>query len=460
MEDEDDYKYLRIQDAISSIGQNVSLVGIVSDAGLPRPSRGTDFFCTLKIVDESCSKTGLKVNVFGDGKGALPCVKSVGDIVILSHVKVQPHFVTFSKKSSSFALYEGSHGRGFTPYQVSANYHSTERDKKFVARMRRSLVCSQIVSESKMPSFMRETKQEERCTMICKVLHIRTLPKDEWCAFIWDGTDVPPLKIKNKLEDEKSHPILLHLENFSLPIQTLRTFPLVGTILRMVPAKGVREMEMNSLVCHKWFKLVNIILEAHEGLWQAVVMPFTRLLCLSDEDPMVIEYERKYTNRVSNKCDHMPYWCFPAPSLITATEHDSGDFVTLREVLTHRSVTGKFKCVVRVVALIPWRVADFRTANGTYRLRLTLEDATARIHAFIHAEDGEQLFGQNPTMAELTSKRNKMLGIQVGDGNEHVNFPRDPPWCEFCIKSYYLDKKDPWGSRHYRIFGSEFRDLV
>lgn len=51
-------------------------------------------------------------------------------------------------------------------------------------------------------------------------------------------------------------------------------------------------------------------------------------------------------------------------------------------------VTAKFKCVVQVIDVYPWRVEDFHSPLGTCRIRLTLEDPTARIHAYVYAEDG------------------------------------------------------------------------
>lgn len=51
-------------------------------------------------------------------------------------------------------------------------------------------------------------------------------------------------------------------------------------------------------------------------------------------------------------------------------------------------VTAKFKCVVQVIDVYPWRVEDFHSPLGTCRIKLTLEDPTARIHAFVYAEDG------------------------------------------------------------------------
>lgn len=50
-------------------------------------------------------------------------------------------------------------------------------------------------------------------------------------------------------------------------------------------------------------------------------------------------------------------------------------------------VTAKFKCAVRVVDIFPWLPDDFISPDGTYRIRLTLEDPTARIHAFLFADD-------------------------------------------------------------------------
>lgn len=60
----------------------------------------------------------------------------------------------------------------------------------------------------------------------------------------------------------------------------------------------------------------------------------------------------------------------------------------LMSLYTWCQVTAKFKCVVRVVAALPWRSEDFCSPLGNYRIRLTLEDPTARIHAFVYADDG------------------------------------------------------------------------
>lgn len=88
MGERDDYKFLKIKDAISAINQKVNLIGVVIELGFPKTTRGTDFFCSVKIVDESYPKPGIPVNFFMAHMENLPSVGSPGDIIQLSRVVV------------------------------------------------------------------------------------------------------------------------------------------------------------------------------------------------------------------------------------------------------------------------------------------------------------------------------------------------------------------------------------
>lgn len=67
-------------------------------------------------------------------------------------------------------------------------------------------------------------------------------------------------------------------------------------------------------------------------------------------------------------------------------------------------------------------------------------------------------FGGSHSIDMLTKKRNMLLGIaDEDDGTQTVQkVSRNPPWIECCLKSYYTDKSDIWGSRNYRIFATTF----
>ncbi|KAJ1390158.1 hypothetical protein SESBI_37696 [Sesbania bispinosa] len=105
----------------------------------------------------------------------------------------------------------------------------------------------------------------------------------------------------------------------------------------------------------------------------------------------IIECERLRNERMISESGKIP--CrIPISSLcITEVNNEDAQYGTLMDVLTHSEVATKFKCVVRVVAASPYSAEDLWSPDGTYRMRLTLEDPTARIHALVVAKDGVTL---------------------------------------------------------------------
>ncbi|KAK6153961.1 hypothetical protein DH2020_013600 [Rehmannia glutinosa] len=458
----DDYKFMQIEDAISCINQRVNLIGVVIETSLPKKTKGTDFFCSVRIIDESRPSLGIYIHFFAESMEKLPYVESVGDIVMVSHVVVKTRFpevyALFNKKFSSFALFEGRDciSKEPVPYQISSRYKRRDQDNKFIMALRKWSTQHKIEGLKESLS-LREIKEGECVNLLCKILHVCEVKEDEWMLFVWDGTDTPPASVEAKLEDEMEHSLPLQLEPSPLSRETLCTFPPVGTVLRMIVDQGNVQLGIKFLKSNRWVKFVNIKCEVRAALWRAVLMPFSKLCYLPDDDNTVIERQRSYNERVASKWGRMPFTSFPWPSHITETDHPDVPFVTLMNVLAHPEVTCKFRCVVRVVAIFPWRVEDFRSPNDIYRVRLTLEDPTARIHAFLYAEDGIKFFGNCHFVDMLTKKRNMLLGVANEDGVTTVNnVSRNPPWIQCCLKSYYIDKTDIWGSRNYRIFGTTF----
>ncbi|KAL2554820.1 Protection of telomeres protein 1a [Forsythia ovata] len=453
---DDDYKFMQIVDAMACLNQRVNLIGIVIEASLPKHSKGTDYFCSIKLIDQSRTSPGISVTVFAEAMEKLPQIESIGDIILLTRVVMKINgncsdvCATYLKKYSSFALFEGCND---VPYQVSPKFRAREQDKKIVAGLRKWFTSQKIEADLNDLSPLKEMKEGEHINLLGKVLHCCEVTKDDWMLFVWDGTDTPPAPIEAKLEDEMEDPLPLQSEPSPLSRDTLCTFPPVGSVLRMVTDRGNKKIGINFLKPNKWVKVVQVKCEVHAGLWRAVLMPSSKLYYLPDDDNLILERERSYNERVTSKLKRMPLSSFPGPSLITETDYTDVPFVTLMNVLIHPEVTFKFNCVVRVVAAFPWRVEDFCNPQGIYRVRLTLEDPTARIYAFLYAEDGVQFFGSRNTVDELTRKMNALLGISKSDGCRKA-VSRNPPWVQCCLKSYYIDKADIWGSRNYRIFAT------
>ncbi|XP_024023503.1 protection of telomeres protein 1b isoform X2 [Morus notabilis] len=400
MGERDDYKFLEIRDAIASINQKVSLIGVIIECGFPKKTKGTDCFCTLKIVDQSYQKPGLSVHVFAEHFGALPHVAALGDIVQLSHVMMKTHggevYAVFNKRSSAFALYEGRDGEGFLPYQKYPKFQPGDLDKKFIMSLRKWVVDFQTVEDSKNFSLLRELKEGKSVNLACKVINVQEFGKDEWIGFLWDGTDSRPNSLPIRLEDEKDNPLPLHLESLPLPRDKLDSFPVVGTILRVVFDQRIKKHGLQLLNANvgEWMKFIDVHCEVRAGLWRGVLTPLTKVRYTPNKDHIVSERQSIYERRLHKRNGRIPYWSFPWMSHITEIDYKDVPFVTLMDVLTYPEVTAKFMCAVRVVAAYPWQGKDFCCSRGIYRVRLTLEDPTGRIHAYLYGEDGVMVSGK------------------------------------------------------------------
>ncbi|GMH20954.1 hypothetical protein Nepgr_022796 [Nepenthes gracilis] len=207
----DDYRFLLVVDAFSSVNQRVNLIGVIIDYGIPKPTKGTDWFCSMRVVDESHNSRGLSVNFFGETNEKLPLVESSGDIIQLSNAVIKVHhkeiYALFNKKFSSFALYEGKNGETFTPYQASLRFCPGEQDKTHINGLRKWLDSFQLDIASRDSVSLREIKKGGRADLICMILHVYEVTTNEWMVFVWDGTDASRLQIQANMGDEKENPL-------------------------------------------------------------------------------------------------------------------------------------------------------------------------------------------------------------------------------------------------------------
>ncbi|CAI8611750.1 unnamed protein product [Vicia faba] len=478
-----DYKLLQLQDAHSCINQRANIIAVVLEFGLPKTTKGTDCCCTLRLIDETHHQTGMSVNFFIENAESLPYVAAAGDIIQLSNVTLRTHIqevnavprlaqlrthipevnAVFYKNTSSFALYRGNDD-DFVPYQGYSKVFIRHEDKIRISSLRKWLVNFQIPADSSDFPMLREIK-EGHFNLAGKILHCWEPLKDNWSVYVWDGTDTPPNAITSMLEDEINHPLPLQLESVPLPRDVLCTLPTVGSILRVAFELPIEKNHLNVFKSGKWVQFINIRLKVYAGLWYGVFTSHSKLRHTPNENHLITERQRLYDDRILLKSGNMPIGSIPQsidnlPESLRITEvnHDRVRHLTLMDVLTHSEVTAKFKCVVRVVAATPYQAEKFCTPAGKYRMRLTLEDPTARIHAFVVDEDGETLFDGYPGSLYVKRKLNRLLGVTECDSIVVNDRPRNPPWVSVCIKSYYVIKTDVWGSRNFRIFDTKIVD--
>ncbi|KAL5719314.1 hypothetical protein ACHQM5_012109 [Ranunculus cassubicifolius] len=462
--------YTPIKHAIQSLNQRVNLIGVILDYSLPAHSRGTDCYCIMKIIDESYQAHGLPVNVFLPTIDRLPHVKLAGDIACFHQVMIKKWngkiYACYDKLKSKFGIFEGKSGTRCFPYSASSGSVVDcigDSEKVLINSLRKWLLNHQLdsgVNESFVP--LKEISLGKEIDLVCKVVRIQEVSQEEVILYLWDGTDTPPLSFRKRFSSEMDDPVPLQLEASVLPRDVLCGLPTVGTIMR-TPFVGKDNAELARRIPCRWVKFFCIKCEESSGMWHGVFGPKTKHRIISDEDNLATSREREYEKRISTKFDRMPMSAFPCPCDITKTDHPDVALTTLMDVLTSLHVTAIFKCVVRVISMCPWRVEDFISPDPdpkkrVYRIQVTLEDPTARIHAIIYNEDGEKFFGGYPSMDVLCARCKKLVGVGGEEIDMDTDSPRNPPWIQVCLKSYYIDVNDRWGSRMYRIFDTMLVD--
>ncbi|EER99940.1 hypothetical protein BDA96_02G444900 [Sorghum bicolor] len=449
------YTYLPIADTLKVPGVQVCLFAVVAEIGAAVHSLGTDFTVTLRIVDES-RKDGISATFFAENTALLPCVKSSGDVIRLHNVVVKHHhgefFLTFDKKFSSFALFEGKGSAECSPYQTSMKYHGCKRDRELLTQMRTWLPNNPLGLKD-LELQLRSLKSGSTFDLVCKVLHVRE-NSGKWIFYVWDGTDTPATEFQ-AISDAEAVESPLVLEGLPLPREVLCTMPCVGTVLRIFSDRSVNKvLHMQKGIY--WARFCNITCKQEFGIWKGVFLKCSRVRLLSHEDGSVVDCLKMYDSRNTNKVHRQPMASFP--SNIADVEYEKAGYSTLMESLTHHEVTHKLKTLVRVVAAYPCRASELRLLSTRKYIRLTLEDPTARIHAHVYKDNVVKFFGGCLTEEVVIKKMNKLLGMPESEDEEVALLTRNPPWIWCCLISYYRDKNDRWGSKRYQIYATTIRD--
>lgn len=88
------------------------------------------------------------------------------------------------------------------------------------------------------------------------------------------------------------NPLPLQIEPMPLARDTLCTFPSVGSILRVIVRQGNDKLGLQFLIVGRWVRFINMICEVRWGLWCGVLMPFSRLRFLPNEDRLITDRQR------------------------------------------------------------------------------------------------------------------------------------------------------------------------
>ncbi|XP_073132728.1 protection of telomeres protein 1b-like [Henckelia pumila] len=446
------WKWMTVAEAPLRMNKTVDMMGIVVETGVPYMSKGPDHCVIFKIIDDSVSDRELSVNFFSRSIDALPRLRGHLDIILLQRVQVllfnDGPCVSF-RKTSSFALFDGRDVADCNPYQLSPGLCGLQTADRFVRHLR--LWSSATRFDAGVSTYalrLADINTMDYFDLVCKVLHVSEVSDGKWMLFVWDGTDAPPLNLSTELTNKLWQSLPLRIEPVSLPEHVLREFPHVGTVLRVVVDGKYESFGFHFQHADKWVRLRNLACETESGLWKAIFTPSSKIRLLSGQDNSVDDRLRASADRIRRQ-GRIPSAMINGLDILTVVGNEGADFSTLMDLLCSALPHGAFKCIVRVVDACPLRAKDFRTPAGLFRLRLTLEDPTARIHAYLSHEDAVFLFGGDLEDNMVSDKMYKLLGV-----DEYGKKPsKDPPWVQCCIGF-----KSSGPSKQFHICKTAFAD--
>ncbi|XP_038694129.1 protection of telomeres protein 1a-like isoform X2 [Tripterygium wilfordii] len=450
-------KLITIREVRNHVGDWVDLLGVVMEFSFPRMSHGTDYVSILKIVDQSQQKPELPVHVFVEAQHKLPIAQSYGDLILLRHVKVEMFdsevYAVFKWKYSSYALFTGMETQNVFYYQTYSRFHLSPLDKNLVRDLRRWLVLNQLLDSgtSEYLVSLSDIKENVYFDLVCKVQYVAHDSRDDmWMLFVWDGADVPPLSIEGNLKDEEKNPLPLQIECSTLPNDILQKFKHVGTVLRVKADEVHENLGVYFRPVEKWIRIRNMVCQVSSGLWYGLLGPTSKVRLLSNNDGIVVDRIR-FQEKARKGC-RSSLWSFLYPNCLTEINYSDVQFVTLMDVLVYKEVSSDplFCCVIRVIAICPSLVEDFYLPDrlDERRMRLTLEDSTARIHASLDDNEWEYFFGDCATADSLAMKIKQLLGVPRHQNiNDDSTFLRHPPWIRCCISL----ESDNEGNQIYKL---------
>lgn len=447
---------VRIKELAMHVKHRVNLLGVVLEFSIPRKSQGTDYVCVLKIVDDSQQSPELSVNIFTSSIDQLPHVLSPRDFILLKNVMIKKHqaelSAVFYKDSSSFALFDGDPGRNLLPYQsYPRSFDITEVEERRISVLRQW--CGGFEFSSGSNDYLlslKDISEHRYFDLVCQVCHVSyDDSKGLWMLFVWDGTDVPPLSIPGKLEDEQHNPLPLHIESSPLDVEILRKFFPVGTVLRVSTDRSHENFGRYFTATDKWVRIRNMSCQASSGMWHGLLQSSSRIRLFSNNDNVVRDYMRRFKERISGGRGHMPIWTNPSSQFLTEVSWVNVMFVTLMDIAVHLPASVRCCCIVRVVSIHPFQPEHYSSPNGSseHTMKLTLEDPTARIQALLCGEELMKFFGGSQPANVFTKKIKMLLGMpEHQDVNDDTG--RNPPWIKCFLR---LKQSDGGRNRIYYI---------
>lgn len=153
------YVYEKLSD-LRPDSKGVNVMGVVALFKPPYKSRGTDFTCTIEIVDEECQTNPVPVIFFNRDMNKLPRSCNIGDVLCVRRVDIAEFNYRLQGKCRSFIswlLWDGQREgrREPTATSIGVSWDPEEMDRADqLIRWSRSLNSGELSNISQLEGFL------------------------------------------------------------------------------------------------------------------------------------------------------------------------------------------------------------------------------------------------------------------------------------------------------------------
>eukprot|EP00062_Callorhinchus_milii_P013408 gi/632961629/ref/XP_007896860.1/ PREDICTED: protection of telomeres protein 1 [Callorhinchus milii] len=180
-----DYVYIPLNEVKE--GLTVNVYGVVKFFKQPVPSKGTDFYSTLTLVDPSAAR--LHCVLFSGSLDLLPQIYKVGDVVRFHRLKIQCYegdLQGVNGPGFSALTFDGALEAGVTPRTASKSYQFTSTDRKIVRELRSWAKANLLAPDTlRLKDIQQNTKYLD---LTCQLLAKARLEASTVLLKVWDGT--------------------------------------------------------------------------------------------------------------------------------------------------------------------------------------------------------------------------------------------------------------------------------
>ena len=391
----------------------INICGVVRYFKPVTNTRGTDFYSSFTIIDQTLPTVGIACIFFNKEKSKLPEFYRAGDIVLLRTVKInmyrhQPQ--ALGQFYSSFHVFDGCCDQPMEPSKSSSSASLTAGEKEIVHELRQWVSKVEGIVPKVKLCVLEDVVHDTYFDLVAQVVSVfRHVSKKSLCLTLCDGT-IPPYPLSKVMSDylpivSDKH-LLKKYRRFTVDVKidnALDTYSSNITPGYYIYLHGIYASVVHSVLDDGTkFSIVELVIRrnVHRGVLYSHLhekdSALIALKCRLESAASFALIDKSTSNLVISSLKPFTTRCL----------HSNQPFSSLQDVLTSTKIPNIFRCCVQPDAIRPSNICclvQLRCPKCLYKPKATKETRSQKEQP--HPQPG----GSCPVCAKLQPSASSQL---------------------------------------------------